>query len=202
MFFMQLRNDCNMKRLFDLLIALIALILLSPIFILAILIVFISDGLPIFYTQERVGKHGKIFNLYKFRSMKISADKMSFTTFKDDARIFKAGRFLRKYKIDELAQLFNVFKADMSIVGPRPTVLEDYNKMTLEQKKRSDIMPGLTGLAQISGNTSLKWPERIKFDLEYIEKKNFIYDLWIICKTGIMILSNKIDSNTNDEGEW
>ena len=90
----------------------------------------------------------------------------------------------------------------MSIVGPRPTVLEDYNKMTLEQKKRSDIMPGLTGLAQISGNTSLKWPERIKFDLEYIEKKNFIYDLRIICKTGIMILSNKIDSNTNDEGEW
>ena len=199
---MQLRNDCNMKRLFDLLIALIALILLSPIFILAILIVFISDGLPIFYTQARVGKHGKLFTLYKFRSMKVSADKMSFTTFKDDARIFKAGRFLRKYKIDELAQLFNVFKADMAIVGPRPTVLEDYNKMTLEQKKRSDILPGLTGLAQISGNTSLKWPERIKFDLEYIQKKNFIYDLRIICKTGIMILNNKIDSNTNDEGEW
>ena len=106
--------------------------------------------------------------------MKVSADKISFTTFKDDARIFKAGRFLRKYKIDELAQLFNVFKADMAIVGPRPTVLEDYNKMTLEQKKRSDILPGLTGLAQISGNTSLKWPERIKFDLEYIQKKNLI----------------------------
>ena len=85
--------------------------------------------------------------------MKVSADKISFTTFKDDARIFKAGRFLRKYKIDELAQLFNVFKADMAIVGPRPTVLEYYNKMTLEQKKRSDILPGLTGLAQISGNT-------------------------------------------------
>ena len=74
--------------------------------------------------------------------------------------------------------------------------------MTLEQKKRSDIMPGLTGLAQISGNTSLKWPERIKFDLEYIEKKNFIYDLGIICKTAIMILSNKIASETNHEGEW
>ena len=125
MLFMQLRNDCNMNRLFDLLVALIALILLSPIFILAILIVFISDGLPIFYTQERVGRHGKSFNLYKFRSMKVSADKVSLTTFKDDARIFKGGRFLRKYKIDELAQLFNVLKLEMSIVGPRPTVLED-----------------------------------------------------------------------------
>jgi len=134
--------------------------------------------------------------------MKKEADKLGSTTFKDDERIFKAGRFLRKYKIDELAQIFNVLKADMSIVGPRPTVLDDYKKMSDTQKKRSDVVPGLTGLAQISGNTFLTWPERIKLDLEYIEKQNFFYDLNIIVKTFIMILSDKIDSDTNDGGEW
>ena len=202
MFFMQLKNDCNMKRLFDLLIVLITIILLLPVFILAMLTVFISDGFPIFYIQKRVGKNGKIFTLYKFRSMKKEADKLGTITFKADERIFKAGRFLRKYKIDELAQIFNVLKADMSIVGPRPTVLDDYKKMSDTQKKRNDVFPGLTGLAQISGNTFLTWPERIKLDLEYIEKQNFIYDLNIIFKTFIMILSDKIDSDTSDEGEW
>ncbi len=190
------------KRLFDLLVVLIALVLLLPIFVIAFLIVLIADGFPVFYIQQRVGLNGKIFNLYKFRSMKKDADKLGSTTFKDDDRIFFGGRFLRKYKIDELAQLLNVLKGEMSIVGPRPTVLEDYNKMTPEQKKRSIAIPGLTGLAQISGNTVLKWPERIKLDLEYIEKQSFIYDLQIIFKTFVMVLSDKIDSETNDEGEW
>ena len=134
--------------------------------------------------------------------MKKDSDKSSSTTFKDDDRIFFGGNFLRKYKIDELAQLLNVLKGEMSIVGPRPTVLQDYNKMTTEQKKRCEAIPGLTGLAQISGNTFLKWPERIKLDLEYIEKQSFVYDLQIIFKTFVMVLSDKIDSETNDEGEW
>ena len=191
-----------MKRLFDVLVVLIALILLSPVFVFSFLIVFISDGLPVFYIQKRVGLDGKFFNLYKFRSMKIDSDKFGSTTFSNDYRIFHGGRFLRKYKIDELAQLLNVLKGEMSIVGPRPTVIGDYKKMTKEQKKRSDAVPGLTGLAQISGNTFLTWPERIILDLEYIEKQNFIYDLKIIFKTFVMILSNKIDSEINDEGEW
>ena len=191
-----------MKRIFDLLVVLFAFIVLSPIFIITILIIIIFDGFPVFYIQKRVGLNGKIFNLYKFRSMKKDADKLGFTTFKDDDRIFFRGYFLRKYKIDELAQLLNVFKGEMSIVGPRPTVLEDYNKMTIHQRLRNKITPGLTGLSQISGNTFLKWPERIKLDLEYIEKQSFVYDLQIIFKTFIMVFSDKIDSETNDEGEW
>jgi undecaprenyl phosphate N,N'-diacetylbacillosamine 1-phosphate transferase len=191
-----------MKRTFDLLVVLFALIVLSPIFISTILIIIIFDGFPVFYIQKRVGVNGKMFNLYKFRSMKKDADKLGYTTFKNDNRIFFGGYFLRKYKIDELAQLLNVFKGEMSIVGPRPTVLEDYNKMTIHQKLRNKITPGLTGLSQISGNTFLKWPERIKLDLEYIEKQSFVYDLQIIFKTVIMVFSDKIDSETNDEGEW
>ena len=191
-----------MKRFFDLLVVLIAIILLFPVFLVSFLIVFVSDGLPVFYSQERVGLDGDFFNLYKFRSMKKGSDKFGSTTFSNDNRIFNGGRFLRKYKIDELAQLLNVLKGEMSIVGPRPTVLEDYNKMTKEQKKRNDAVPGLTGLAQISGNTFLTWPERVILDLEYIEKQSFIYDLQIIFKTFVMILSNKIDSETKEEGEW
>jgi lipopolysaccharide/colanic/teichoic acid biosynthesis glycosyltransferase len=191
-----------MKRLFDLFVVLVALILLSPIFIIAFFIIFIADGFPVFYIQQRVGLNGKMFNLYKFRSMKKNSDKLGSTTFKNDDRIFLGGRFLRKYKIDELAQLLNVLKGEMSIVGPRPTVMEDFNKMTTAQKKRNIAVPGLTGLAQISGNTSLKWPERIKLDLEYIEKQSFLFDLQIIFKTFLMVLSDRIDSETNDEGEW
>tara|TARA_B100000795_G_scaffold107137_1_gene79131 strand:- start:1861 stop:2439 length:579 start_codon:yes stop_codon:yes gene_type:complete len=191
-----------MKRFFDLLVVMIALILLFPVFLTAFLIVFISDGLPVFYSQKRVGLDGEFFNLYKFRSMKRDSDKLGSTTFNNDNRIFHGGSFLRKYKIDELAQLLNVLRGEMSIVGPRPTVLLDYNKMTNEQKKRNDAVPGLTGLAQISGNTFLSWPERIILDLEYIEKQSFIYDLQIIFKTFVMILSNKIDSETKEEGEW
>ena len=191
-----------MKKIFDLSFALVALVLMFPFLVIVFSIVVIADGFPVFYIQQRVGLNGEIFNLYKFRSMKKESDKLGFTTFKDDDRIFFGGNFLRKYKIDELAQLLNVLKGEMSIVGPRPTVLEDYNKMTAEQKKRNIAIPGLTGLAQISGNTFLKWPERIKLDLEYIEKKSFIYDLQIIFKTCAMVLSDKIDSESNDEGEW
>jgi undecaprenyl phosphate N,N'-diacetylbacillosamine 1-phosphate transferase len=191
-----------MKKIFDLSFALVALVLMFPFLVIAFSIVVIADGFPVFYIQQRVGLNGEIFNLYKFRSMKKESDKLGFTTFKGDDRIFFGGNFLRKYKIDELAQLLNVLKGEMSIVGPRPTVLEDYNKMTAEQRKRNIAIPGLTGLAQISGNTFLKWPERIKLDLEYIEKKSFIYDLQIIFKTCAMVLSDKIDSESNDEGEW
>lgn len=191
-----------MKRFFDLLVVLIALILLFPVFVISLLMVFIADGFPLFYIQKRVGLNGLFFNLYKFRSMKEGSDSFGSSTFSNDNRIFYGGSFLRKYKIDELAQLLNVLKGEMSIVGPRPTVSEDYNKMTKDQKKRNTVLPGLTGLAQISGNTFLTWPERIILDLEYIENQSFVYDLQIIFKTFLMILSNKIDSEINEEGEW
>jgi len=191
-----------MKRVFDIFVVLISLILLFPIFLISFIIIFTRDGFPIFYIQKRVGLDGKIFNLYKFRSMKKNSDKFGSTTFRDDNRIFLGGGFLRRYKIDELPQLINVLMGEMSIVGPRPTVLDDYNRMTKEQKKRNTAVPGLTGLAQISGNTFLSWPERIILDLKYIKRQSFIYDSKIIAKTFTMIVSDKIDSETNQGGEW
>ena len=191
-----------MKRVFDIFVVLISLILLFPIFLISFIIIFTRDGFPIFYIQKRAGLDGKFFNLYKFRSMKKNSDKFGSTTFRDDNRIFLGGSFLRRYKIDELPQLINVLKGEMSIVGPRPTVLDDYNRMTKEQKKRNTAVPGLTGLAQISGNTFLSWPERIILDLKYIKRQSFIYDLKIIAKTFIMIFSDRIDSETNQGGEW
>lgn len=191
-----------MKRVFDLFAVLISLILLLPIFLVSFIIIFSGDGLPILYIQKRVGLDGEIFNLYKFRTMKKDSDKFGSTTFRNDNRIFLRANFLRRYKIDELPQLINVLKGEMSIVGPRPTVLDDYNRMSKEQKKRNTAVPGLTGLAQISGNTFLSWPERIILDLEYIKRQSFIYDWKIIFKTFIMIFSDKIDSETNKDGEW
>ena len=150
------------KRIFDIIVTLVLILCFFPLFMLAVLIVFLNDGAPVLYKQERIGLNGRFFNLYKFRTMKIGAEKDGTTTYKDDHRIFFGAKILRKYKIDELPQLINVLKAEMSLVGPRPTVLTDYNKMTSNQKKRNEILPGLTGLAQISGNTSLKRPDRIK----------------------------------------
>ena len=117
-------------------------------------------------------------------------------------RIYPGGEILRKYKIDELPQLLNVFLGDMSIIGPRPTVLDDYKKMNYQQKARVKVRPGLSGLSQVSGNTSLKWPERIKKDLEYIENISFMTDLKIIFQTLIIIIRGRADTHPIGEDEW
>ena len=120
-----------MKRIFDIIISSFLLILCFPVFLLVFFIILFNDGTPIFFKQQRVGLNGILFNIYKFRSMKVNSQKFGTTTYKNDFRIFSGGRFLRKYKIDELPQLINVLRGEMSLVGPRPTVLDDYRKMSL-----------------------------------------------------------------------
>lgn len=190
------------KRIFDFVVSLFLLVLLFPLFIFGIVIVFINDGSPIFYKQERVGLDGIVFHLYKFRSMKVDSDRFGTTTYKYDNRVFFGGKLLRRYKIDELPQLINVLRGEMSLVGPRPTVLEDYNKMDKEQKLRNNILPGLTGLAQISGNTNLKWPDRIKCDLYYLEHHNLFIDVKIIFITFFKLVINSVDHDAIDFNEW
>jgi len=190
------------KRVFDFLFALSFFIILLPLFIIFGLMIAIVDGLPIFYTQDRVGKNGNIFKIYKFRTMKNNADLSGTVTYKDDSRIIKGGTFIRKFKIDEMMQLLNVVSGDMSIVGPRPTVELDFSKMNSEQRTRVDVRPGLTGLAQISGNTGLSWPDRIKYDLTYINNMSFFGDLKIIFSTFYKVVDNSIDSNPPASGEW
>ena len=176
------------KSLLDIFFSLALIILFSPIFFLLSLLVKLSSSGPIFFKQERLGKSGEVFIIYKFRTMLVNAENMGsgIFTYKNDPRITKVGGFLRKTSLDELPQLFNILKGEMSFIGPRPPVTyypykyEDYSEM---QKKRFNVLPGITGLAQVNGRKELPWEERIKFDIRYVEKMSFFLDLKILLLT-------------------
>ncbi len=177
------------KRLIDLLGSLTGLIILLPVFVIISILIKLTSKGPIFFTQERLGKNGKIFKIIKFRTMVVNAEKMGdriAVKNEDDPRITKVGKFLRATSLDELPQLLNVLKGDMSLVGPRPPVpyhpykYEDYNNF---QKRRFEMRPGMTGLAQVSVRNSVPWDERIKLDVEYVEKFSILLDIKILFKT-------------------
>lgn len=177
-----------MKRCFDFLISIFFLVILSPLFIItAVLIKLTSEG-PLFFKQERVGKNGKLFSVYKFRTMIDKVRSFDKQTFKDDVEVTAVGKIIRRLKIDELPQLLNVVKGDMSLIGPRPclpALVKDFNE---SGKKRLLVRPGLTGLAQVNGNIYLTWEERWEFDKKYVEQQSFYLDLKIISKTVFIVL--------------
>ncbi len=189
------------KRLFDFICALLGIILLSWLMlIIAVLVKCTSKG-PIFYVSDRVGKNGRVFRFYKFRSMKIDADKeleellkyneTGGITFKmkDDPRITKFGKFLRKTSLDELPQLFNILKGDMSIVGPRPCTTREYVLYSERDKLRLTVPQGLTGYWQIHGRSNTTFEEMVDLDLKYIlERRGFFYDIWLIIRTFFHVL--------------
>lgn len=190
------------KRFWDVVLSGLAIIILSPtLLILAILGRIKMKGNP-FFVQPRPGKKGKdekekIFNLIKFRSMTEGKDENG-NYLPDDIRLTKYGRILRSTSLDELPELFNIFKGDMSIVGPRPQLVRDMVFMTEGQRKRHDVLPGLTGLAQISGRNAIKWENKLNKDLEYIKHITFFGDIKIILQTVLKVL--KRDGIT-EEGE-
>lgn len=170
------------KRILDFILSLIALIILSPVFLIIVILVRIKLGSPIIFKQERPGKDEKIFTLYKFRTMTDKKDEKG-NLLPDSERLTKFGKALRSTSLDELPELFNILKGDMSIVGPRPLLTEYLPLYNEEQKHRHDVRPGLTGLAQISGRNTLSWEEKFKDDIAYINKITFINDLKIVFKT-------------------
>lgn len=191
------------KRLIDFIGALLGLILLSWLFlIIAILVKCTSKG-PVFYISQRVGKNGKLFKFYKFRSMRVGADaeleqllKYNETqgiTFKmkDDPRITKFGKFLRKTSLDELPQLWNILNGTMSIVGPRPATPREVEQYNDYQKQRLLVKQGLTCIWQCSGRSNTTFDEQVDMDLTYINKRGFFYDIWIIIKTFFAVLFGK-----------
>ncbi|MBU2167318.1 MAG: sugar transferase [Alphaproteobacteria bacterium] len=198
------KGQLALKRALDVVLSGVALLILSPLFLgLALFIKFRSPG-PVFFRQSRVGLGGEDLLLLKFRSMHSNAAALpnAATTRRADPRVFPGGEAIRKYKLDELPQIVNVLLGDMSLVGPRPTVREDYERMTDEQRRRVSVRPGLSGLAQISGNTALSWPQRIVLDLEYIDDLSVWNDIKIIVRTFGLIVSGRADTHPASDDEW
>lgn len=179
-----------MKRLLDFIIALSALLVLLPVIIIVAVFVRLKLGSPILFTQDRPGLHGKVFNMYKFRSMTDERDDNG-VLLSDSIRLTKFGSFLRSSSLDELPGLWNILKGDMSLVGPRPLLVEYLEFYTEEEQKRHTVRPGLTGLAQISGRNNLGWDERLKLDVEYVNNRSLILDFKILYKTLIKVIKKE-----------
>lgn len=170
------------KRFLDIALSLIAIILLSPIYLIVAILVRVKLGSPVIFKQERPGKDEKIFKMYKFRSMTSETDEDG-NLLPDEVRLTPFGKKLRATSLDELPELFNILKGDMSIVGPRP-LLVDYLPLYNEwQKHRHDVRPGLTGFAQVSGRNRVSWKERFRLDVDYVEKVSLLLDLKILFLT-------------------
>lgn len=173
------------KHSIDFLISLILLILCSPLFLIVALVIKLESRGPVFFKQERIGKNGKTFVIYKFRSMVNNADKIGkgVNLSKDDDRITAFGHFIRNWSIDELPQLINILIGDMSIIGPRPTIIHQVERYSERQRKRLNMRPGVTGWAQVNGRNSLPWVKRIEYDIWYVENYSLLLDLKIFIKT-------------------
>lgn len=170
------------KRLIDIVLSLVAIIILSPLLLILYVLVKFKLGSPVIFTQKRPGKNENIFKLYKFRSMTDKKDENG-NLLPDDQRLTSFGRKLRSTSLDELPELFNILKGDMSIVGPRPLLVEYLSFYKEEERKRHNISPGLTGWAQINGRNASSWEEKFEKDIYYVNNLSFLFDLKIVVMT-------------------
>lgn len=176
-----------LKRPFDLFCCLLTLIFFWWLYIIVAILVRVKLGSPVLFTQDRLGKNEKVFKLYKFRSMSNEKDKKG-NLLSDTARLTKFGKLLRATSLDELPEVFNIIKGDMSIIGPRPLVVQYLPYYTEEERHRHDVRPGLSGLAQVNGRNVLNWEDRFAFDLQYVDKITFLGDVKIIIMTALKVI--------------
>jgi len=192
------------KRVLDIVGSLCAMLLLSPVFLFTWIAIKIEDPGPSFYVQQRVGKWGQLFSMYKFRSMVMNADKIKHSLLdqnesakgvifkiKNDPRITRTGKWIRKLSIDELPQLLNVLKGEMSLVGPRPAVPSEVSEYSQHDRKRLDVIPGITCLWQVGGRSDIDFEGQVRLDVQYIREQSFISDLVILLKTIPAVLLGK-----------
>lgn len=179
-----------LKRILDVFLALIMLLILSPVFIFIGLILTIHFRKSPFFIQSRSGLNGKSFNLIKFQTMRDLRDSKGILL-ADNERISALGHKLRKFSLDELPQIFNVLKGDMSFVGPRPLLIEYLNKYSDYQRQRLDVLPGITGWAQVNGRNSITWEEKFKLDVSYVKNKSFLFDFYILLMTVLKVFRAK-----------
>ena len=183
------RLNLAVKRTADIIFSAAGLIVLMPILLISAILLEVFMPGPLFFKQQRVGKNGRLFNILKFRSMKVDkALEASHDFTRDAERMTPFGKLLRRTKIDELPQLWNVLVGDMSLVGPRPTVKEQTDKYNDYQRQRLNMRPGMTGLAQVNGNISLTWDERFVYDIEYVNNFSVLLDIKILCKTVLVVI--------------
>lgn len=175
------------KRLVDIVCSGLGLIIISPILLIVSILIRIKLGSPIFFTQDRVGKDGRIFKMIKFRTMLDATDKWG-EPLPDEDRLTPFGKMIRSTSIDELPELINVFKGDMSLVGPRPLLVEYKELYSPEQFRRHEVRPGITGWAQVNGRNSISWKERFELDVEYVENFNLFMDIKILFMTVFKVL--------------
>jgi lipopolysaccharide/colanic/teichoic acid biosynthesis glycosyltransferase len=171
-----------MKRLFDIVVSMISIVLLIPLFGILYIFIWINLGTPVLFSQSRPGLKGKPFVMYKFRTMRDSVDENGMLL-PDALRLTKFGKFLRSTSLDELPELWNVLKGEMSLVGPRPLLMEYLPLYSDEQARRHDVLPGITGWAQVNGRNSLSWVEKFKLDVWYVDNHSFFLDLKILFLT-------------------
>jgi sugar transferase EpsL len=175
------------KRLFDLVVTLIGLVVALPLMLIIALIVWISEGAPVVFSQRRPGLHGKIFTLHKFRTMHNAVDAQG-TPLPDGQRITPLGKFLRASSLDELPELFNVLRGEMSLVGPRPLLIEYLPLYNAEQARRHEVLPGITGWAQINGRNALSWQDRFRLDVWYVDHVSLWLDIKILALSVLKVI--------------
>ena len=191
------------KRLLDILLSLCILVLLSPVYVILIVLVRIKLGSPVFFRQERPGLNGEIFTLYKFRTMTDARDKDG-KLLPDKDRITSFGKFLRSSSLDELPEFFNILKGDMSFIGPRPLLVSYLPYYTERESLRHTVRPGLTGLAQVSGRNFIDWDRRLAKDVEYVEGLSFLMDLKVLfLSVKVVLCRSDVAEDTNQsEGNF
>lgn len=175
------------KRVLDILISLCAIVILSPVYLILFILVRMKLGSPALFTQERPGKNEKIFKLYKFRSMTDERDEKG-ELLPDEVRLTRFGKILRATSLDELPELFNILKGEMSLIGPRPLLVRYLPYYTAKERHRHDVRPGLTGLAQVNGRNALGWEARFDYDIEYIEHCSLLMDIKVLAMTAGKVL--------------
>jgi lipopolysaccharide/colanic/teichoic acid biosynthesis glycosyltransferase len=192
-----------LKRFFDIIFSAILLVILFPILLIIAITIKLDSKGPIFFKQNRIGYKKKIFEIYKFRSLfsrkseEVNQLNESIVNSKNDKRVTKIGSFLRRSSLDELPQLINILKGEMSFIGPRPILPEQYKVVPVKYINRFNVLPGITGLSQIKGRRNLDWEDQLIYDCEYYDKFNLIFDLYIVFKTILVVLRKEgIDGHT------
>lgn len=185
------------KRFFDIISSLLAIIILSPVLAVTAVLVRIKLGSPVLFKQERPGKGEKIFTLYKFRTMTDEKDENG-ELLPDEVRLTKFGRFLRSTSLDELPELFNILKGDMSVIGPRPLLVRYLPRYNAHQKRRHEVRPGLSGWAQVNGRNTISWEDKFNMDVEYVDNYSLLMDIRILMMTVVNVLKHDgISSETS-----